>query len=116
MNEEQTRRIDPNALFTGLVLVALGIAFLLGDFGGLVHHWWPMFVVLLGVPKLLNRRTVWAGLWLVSLGAWLQIVHLHLFGLSFGNGWPLLLIVVGAGIALRAMFDVVPKEDGHDAR
>ena len=106
MTEAVRRKIDPDSLFTGLVLVAAGVAFLTGDFGHVVRDWWPMIVVLVGIPKLFHRRTIWAGLWLISIGAWLQIVHLHLFGLSYGNAWPLLLIVVGAGIALRAVFDV----------
>jgi hypothetical protein len=106
MTEAVRRKIDPDSLFTGLVLVAVGVAFLTGDFGHIVRDWWPMIVVLVGIPKLFHRRTIWAGLWLISIGAWLQLVRLHLFGLRYGNAWPLLLIVVGAGIALRALFDV----------
>ena len=48
---------------------------------------------------------------LISIGAWLQMVHLHLFGMRYGNAWPLLLIAVGAGIALRAVFDVTGGRD-----
>ena len=106
MNEAVRRRIDPDSLFTGLVLVAAGVAFLTGDFGNVIRNWWPMLLVLVGIPKLFHRRTLWVGFWLISVGAWLQLVRLHLFGLRYGNAWPLLLIVVGAGIALGAVFDV----------
>ena len=106
MNDVVRRKLDPDSLFTGLVLVAAGIAFLTGDFGNVIRHWWPMLVVLVGIPKLFRLRTLWAGLWLISVGAWLQLVQLHAFGMSYRNSWPLLMIVVGAGIVLRAVFDV----------
>ena len=104
------RKIDPDSLFTGLVLVAAGIAFLTGDFGHVIRHWWPMLVVLVGIPKLFRRRVFWSGLWLIAVGAWLQLVQLHVFGMSYRNSWPLLLIFIGGGIALRAVFDVAGGE------
>jgi hypothetical protein len=106
MNDVARRKVDPDSLFTGLVLVAVGIAFLTGQFGHLIRHWWPMIVVLVGIPKLFRLKTLWAGLWLIAVGAWLQLVQLHAFGLSYVNSWPLLLIILGAGITARAMFDV----------
>ena len=109
------RRIDPGALLTGLVLIDAGVAFLVGDFGDIVHHWWPMFIVLLGVSRLFRRRSIWSGFWLIAVGGWLQAVRLHWFDLTFRNSWPLLLIVLGAGIALRAFFDVVPGGEHRDA-
>ena len=114
MSEAVRRRLEPDALLTGLVLVGAGIAFLTGEFGEVVRHWWPMLVVLVGIPKLLQRRTIWSGLWLITVGVWLQLIQLHLFGLRYANGWPLLLIVVGAGMALRAVFDV--REETRDER
>src|SRR3954470_317241 len=112
---DSARKIDPSALFTGLVLIGIGAAFLLGDFGGMVRQWWPMFIVLLGVSRLLQRRTLWSGLWLLALGLWLQAVRLHLFDMTFRNAWPLLLIFIGAGIALRAVFDVAEKEERRES-
>ena len=109
MNDAVRRRVDPDSLFTGLVLVAVGVAFLSGNFGGIVGHWWPMIVVLVGIPKLLRRRTVWQGLWIISIGVWLQLVQFHLFGLTFGNSWPLMLIVIGGVIALRALVDAAGR-------
>jgi hypothetical protein len=115
MNGVVRRKLDPDSLFTGLVLVAAGIAFLTGDFGHVIRHWWPMLVVLVGIPKLFRLKTLWSGLWLIAIGAWLQLVQLHAFGLSYHNSWPLLLIVVGAGIALRAVFDVTGRERDEPA-
>jgi hypothetical protein len=106
MNDVARRKVDPDALFTGLVLVAVGIAFLTGNFGSVIRHWWPMIVVLVGIPKLFRLRTIWMGLWLISIGVWLQLVQLRAYGLTYRNSWPLLLIIIGAGIAVRAVFDV----------
>ena len=106
MNDVARRKIDPDSLFTGLVLVAVGIAFLTGEFGQVIRHWWPMIILLVGIPKLFRLETMWFGLWMISIGVWLQLVQWHAFGLTYRNSWPLLLIVIGAGIALRAMFDV----------
>ena len=106
MSEIVRRKLDPDALFTGLVLIAAGIAFLTGDFGAVIRHWWPMIIVLVGVPKMFHLRTMWQGIWLITIGVWLQLVQLHQFGLTYSNSWPLLLILVGAMIALRALFDV----------
>jgi hypothetical protein len=107
---EAVRKVDPGALVTGLILIAVGITFLVGDFGDMVRMWWPMIIVLVGVPRLFSARTVWSGFWLIAIGAWLQLVRLHLFGLTFLSSGPLVLIVIGAGIALRALFDVGREE------
>jgi len=105
MNDVARRKVDPDSLFAGLVLIAAGVAFLTGDFGGIIRTWWPILIVVVGVLKLLRLRTLWSGLWLISVGGWLQLVQLHKFGLTYGNSWPLLLILIGAAIALRALFD-----------
>lgn len=118
----ETRRVDTPALFTGLLLIGIGGIFLLDqlDFasvGHLVRKWWPMILVMMGVPKLLRPTTIWSGLWMITIGAWLQIAHLRLWGLTYRTSWPLLLIALGAGMALRAMFDVVaPSQQREDRR
>jgi hypothetical protein len=108
------RRIDAGELGWGLILIAVGVMFLLdrldiADFHYVIHHYWPMFLVALGVSKLFSARTVWNGLWLIAVGLWLQISALHLFGMSYGDSWPLLLIAAGACVILRALFGVRRK-------
>jgi len=110
------------SLTHGLLLIAIGTVFLLdefrvADFHDTFHYYWPMTLVLFGVADLFQRRSVWRGLWLIAVGAWLQATVLHLFGLTFRNSWPLLLIVLGAGMTLRAFFDTVlaePKEERRE--
>jgi hypothetical protein len=104
------RKIDASTVVTGLVLIVVGAVLLFADFRDVIREWWPMTLVVIGAPRLFRRDTIWSGLWLIALGGWFQAVRLHLFDLTFRNSWPLLLIVFGAGIALRAVFDAVSTE------
>ena len=103
-----TRRDDAGTLFVGLVLIGLGAIFLLHAQDAM-HVWWPMVVVLLGVAKL--TRNLWSGLWLIAIGAWLQAIQLHVWNLTYGNSWPLLLIALGAVITVRALVDAVARRE-----
>jgi hypothetical protein len=119
MNEITKRRVDSGALFTGLVLIAVGTLFLLdrmhiADVGYITHNFWPLIVVGLGVSKLLRGR-VWPGLWLITIGLWLEASHFHVFGLTFGSSWPLLVIAFGAGIIIRTAVEAARRRDSHEA-
>ena len=35
----------------------------------------------------------------------MQVAHLRLFGLTWATSWPLLLILVGAGLIVRALLE-----------
>jgi len=102
------RRDDTGTLFVGLVLIGLGAIFLLHAEHA-VRVWWPMVIVFLGVAKV--TRNVWSGLWLISVGAWLQAIQLRFWNLTYGNSWPLLLIALGAVITFRAIFDTVARRE-----
>ncbi len=109
------RDIERGTLFTGLVLMGIGVLFTLdrlhiANFHDLVRGYWPLIIVFFAVGKLLNGR-VWSGLWLMTVGVWLQIAQLHLFGLSFSSSWPLLLIALGAGMIVRTIFETVRRHE-----
>jgi hypothetical protein len=111
-------RIDRGAVVSGLVLVTVGTLMLIGrftdyDFGDIVHNYWPMILIIIGIPKLLDYRTLWSGLWLIALGSWMQVAHLHLFGMSWHNSWPLLLVILGIGSIARAVFEVITQREEH---
>jgi hypothetical protein len=36
---------------------------------------------------------------------WLQLVTLHVFDLTWATSWPLLLMILGGGMVLRAVFE-----------
>jgi hypothetical protein len=116
MNETVKRKIDTSTLGWGIILIGLGVVFLLQQLDiiavkHVVRWYWPMILVIIGLPSLFDRKKVWSGLWLITLGAWMQVTHLRMFGLTWRTSWPLLLIAVGAGMTLRALIDAVwPKE------
>ena len=121
MNEVKKQNVDPGTLAGGMVLIVLGVLFLLdrlriAGFGELIRNYWPMILVIIGATKTWKRETFWGGLWLVTLGTWLQLVTLHQFGLTYRNSWPLILIALGAGIIVRTVVETASRSGGerHD--
>ena len=107
---EQERKLDFATLSTGIILTAFGVLFLLdrmdvADFGDIVRNYWPCLLIASGIPQLFRRDKVWSGLWLITLGLWMQIANLRLFGMTLRNSWPLLLIVAGAGMIMRSLIE-----------
>jgi hypothetical protein len=108
--EEMQRRVDPGKLLAGVMMIGFGVLFLLdrfhfADFGDFISHFWPVLIIAIGISKLVRRNTMWAGLWLMTVGTWLQLVTLRISGMTYGNSWPLLLIALGAGIILRTAIE-----------
>lgn len=119
MSEVQ-RKIDTGSLVAGVLMIGFGALLLVQQLDIVELHfvlrrYWALILVAIGVPMLFNPKKIWSGLWLVTLGFWLQVAHLRLFGLTYRNSWPLLLIALGAGITIRALIDTTtPKEQPHD--
>lgn len=89
-------------LIAGVIILALGVALALESFSGLdVHglfHLWPLIVIGIGVARLVGAETAKqrsGGLLLVALGCWFLINTLRIYGLDWGESWPLLLILLG---------------------
>lgn len=89
-------------LIAGLIIAGLGVALALERFSGLalhgLFHLWPLIVIGLGIARLAGAETAKqrsSGLLLVFLGGWFMINTLRLFGLDWGESWPLLLILLG---------------------
>lgn len=114
------QKIDTTALGAGFVLITIGILMLVDrysivEFGDLVRRFWPLVLILIGIPKLVRRATLWNGLWLITIGTWLQLIQLDFLGMSYRNSWPLLLIALGGGMIVRVMVDVaLPMEEPHE--
>jgi hypothetical protein len=118
MNSDR-RPIDGDQIFWGLFLIAAGAFLLLSrlgiaDFSWTLRNFWPLFVVIIGMSKLVHRRSVWSGLWMIAIGAWLQAVTLHYRGFTYESSWPLLLVVLGAGIILRTIFGSARRRDAEE--
>lgn len=107
-------------LVSGIVLVILGVLFLLdrfdvADFGDVIRNWWPLFVIVPAIPKLFRRETLWSGLWMLTIGIWFQLVTLRLFGLTWSNSWPIVLIAAGAGMIARTLIESSAYRNRHES-
>lgn len=97
-------------LMWGLVLVIVGVTFALDqmdliDVEGLWHYW-PLLIVISGINKMIGYPTAKhfsSGLWMVFIGLWLFAVLDHLFGLTFGNSWPFLIIACGVSMIVEPL-------------
>jgi uncharacterized membrane protein HdeD (DUF308 family) len=95
-------------LMWGLVLVCVGITIFLDrvdliDVQGLWHYL-PLLLVVFGVNKMIGYPTAkhfTNGLWEVFMGLWLFMVFEHIFGLTFRNSWPFVIIASGISMILE---------------
>ena len=89
--------IDAGRLIGPFVLMAIGTSMLLG--GRRCDG--PDAGVLSDSMRRRRRQSWVGGVWLIGLGCWLLATQTHMFGLDFGNSWPLLIILMGAIITIR---------------
>lgn len=89
-------------LIAGVIIVALGLILALERFSGFaiygLYRLWPLIVIGIGVARLVSAESTKqrsSGLFLAFLGTWFLINTLELFGLDWGESWPLLLILLG---------------------
>jgi hypothetical protein len=101
----------------GLIVIAIGVAFLLRNFGWvewpLFENWWALFIL---IPALASLGNAWR-----SYGAdgrlngevigsliggllLLMIALVFLLQLDWGAIWPVFLILGGLSLLLRSMF------------
>jgi hypothetical protein len=92
----------------GLMLVGLGVVFLLDQMDIVaireLWHYAPLLLVVIGINQTIgypNAREFSSGLWTVFIGLWLFAVFEGLWGLTFGNSWPLFIIITGVTMAIR---------------
>jgi hypothetical protein len=98
----------------GLIVIAVGVIFLLGNFGlDLPPRWWAIFILvpaaaslvsavrLYNVDGRLSSRAGGAATGGVLMLAVALILYLDL---DWGKFWPVLVIIVGVGIVARGMW------------
>jgi hypothetical protein len=124
MEREKPRSLSPGVIAAGVVLLVLGAGMLLDTtgvadirMGRLVA---PLVLISIGVSTVLSdrvacgddqrqgqrrgrRRNPSGGFWLIGLGAWMMASQTHVFGLTFGTSWPLLIVLTGIMIMVRGM-------------
>ncbi len=96
----------------GALLISMGAYFLVAQLGG-VHlphlgAFWPLFLVLMGVIRLVESRFA-SGVALVIMGAAFLAGSIGWLGFTYGTIWPLLLVAVGAGMVVRAFMGCGPR-------
>lgn len=97
-------------LMWGLALIAFGVAIFLDqmdlvDIRGLWHYW-PLLLVIAGVNKMIGYPTAkdfTSGLWSVLIGLWIFAVFEDMYGLTWRNSWPFVIIVTGVTIILEPL-------------
>ncbi len=92
-------RLETGRLIGPFVMILIGTTILLGGRGSAEHQRAQETTGLHRRASGRERST--GGLWLIGIGCWLLVSQTHLFGLGFGTSWPLLLIAMGALIAIR---------------
>jgi hypothetical protein len=108
---EQNKRRSYGQFGVGFFLLAVGVALLLDKFDifyiGSVWHYWPILIIASGFGRLLDAQEAWEyrkSVWWLFIGSWLLISELHLFGLSYHNSWPILLIGAGIGMLWKSAY------------
>ena len=91
----------------GLVLIAVGTIFLLDRMeffdASSVWHYWPLLLVVVGINQTIgypSAREFKSGLWTIFVGLWLFAVFEGMFGLTFRNSWPLVVLMAGIQLVL----------------
>jgi hypothetical protein len=100
----------------GLILILVGAAFFFDRYGifeidGLWHYW-PLLMIPVGLNKMIpptSAAHVTSGLWMIFFGLWLFANFEHLYGLTFRNSWPFLLIAWGIALVIGPL--VTPRKE-----
>jgi len=101
-----SRRLGGVRKTTGIFLIAIGAALLLAQLNMVslepLKRWWPLILIAIGAIRLLGgARQRWGGYWFVIVGIYGLIGEWGLFGLTWGEAWPIFVIAAGIGILVR---------------
>lgn len=100
----------PYHLVWGIVLVTVGTLFIFHNTGLLnafgILRFWPVLFIVFGALRLANGRdqsSILIGGGLIVVGSLMVLHRLDLLYFSFRDWWPLLLILFGGGMIVRAL-------------
>lgn len=109
MDTKESYRWRKQAVW-GLLLIAVGTIVLLDRMvyidAGAYWHYWPLLLVAVGINQMIGAptpRELGSGLWTIFIGLWLFACFEHVFGLSFGNSWPLFILAWGVKLVLQPL-------------
>jgi predicted membrane protein len=97
-------------LFSGMVFLAIGVVFLLGNMGllnvGSVLRFWPVILIAVGIFKLVESGENYAhssGIFWIVIGGLFLTGTLGILRVSFRDLWPVVLIGFGAWMLWRSV-------------
>jgi predicted membrane protein len=99
-------------IFTGLLVILIGVLFLFGnlgklDVGEVFSTYWPLFLVFIGLWHLVthNFRDTGFGILLIVVGGFFMLVNWDVLGGNvWSYFWPLLIIAAGLWIIFKPGF------------
>jgi len=117
MTEDEKFELPPQVILGFLILIA-GVVFLLDNLGIMEEQsylrYWPVILVAIGIPKVMSSRDaagLFTGFLLTGLGTVLLLDNLGFIPFSLWDFWPLILVVVGGSLILRAFFGGESRAD-----
>jgi hypothetical protein len=115
-------RIPAGKLALGLVLLAFGVATFLEAVdlwdSGPLWSYWPLILIAIGGANeidAIRRRRSDGSYVLLGIGIWMFAGAFRVFGLSYGQAFPIALIVAGLGVVLHAVIDAPLPAAGNAA-
>jgi hypothetical protein len=108
------RPVSQGRVVFGLVVMLVGALILLDRLDWRGVRWdvpvWPWILIALGLGRLSGssdgtgpRRGRRSGVWLLFIGAWGLLNEYRLFGIHYGQSWPILVIGAGAMVVSRSL-------------
>ena len=108
----ESKRHARKRIFWGLILVGLGVMFLFEHFEALelamMWRFWPLILLVSGLVDVLSAtrwKHIGEGMNQIVIGGWLLACLEHLWGFTWNNSWPVLLIGIGTTIVLGSLPD-----------
>ncbi len=101
-------------LFTGSLLVGLGLLFLVGNMGYLdvryvFRNFWPLLLILLGFKMLVVQRgyaySEGVGLVWLAIGMFFLLSNFRVIDVAFRSIWPFFPLAIGAFLLWRVLVD-----------
>lgn len=105
----------------GLLFIVFGGVWLLHNLrilyvGDMWSHW-PLIIVVVGVIKFSLAETLGQrgqAAWWIFIGSWLYVSIHEIFGLGFGQSWPILIIAWGISILWGTFLSTVGNRQNKE--
>lgn len=94
-----------------MALVALGVASLIQMRE--LWRYWPLLLIFIGIGQeadALRTRRDSGGIFLLAAGLWMLCGSLRLFGLDYGDAFPVGVTVAGLGLVVHALLGISDEQ------